>query len=404
MTMFRTVGSRVVAAMAAAVLASCGGGGDGPAPAPAPLATGTLQVALTDAPACGFDEVTVTVERVRVHQSEGANAEDGGWRELTLAQPRKIDLLALQNGVLVDLGQTTLPVGHYTQMRLILAPNVGNTVANYVIPSGGTMQPVAMDTPSAQRSGIKLIHGFTVEANKTTSLVLDFDACHSVVQRGNGSYGLKPVIGIVPMTLTRIAGYVQTGANGVRVTAQKGGVVVKATHPDTNGYFVLGPIDPAKGPYDVVFSGKDLTTAVIAGVAVAPEQTTVLNASADAVPMPASASGTVSGTVGPAGAAATGVVRALQAVGTVPVVQVASVNTHATTGDYGLSLPVAAPRLLAYANPMPTPLVFQPQAANAAKYRLEASATGYTTQLGGEITAVNGTPLTGQNFTLVAAP
>lgn len=400
-------GSVLMATAAAMALVACGGGGDGapPAAAPQPQAFGTLQVALTDAPACGFDEVTVTVERVRVHQSEGASENEMGWRDLTLKAPLKINLLDLQNGALVDLGQTTLPVGQYTQMRLILAPNNGNDAANYVIPSnGGSMQPVAMDTPSAQRSGIKLIHGFTVEANKTTSLVLDFDACHSVVQRGNGSYGLKPVISIMPMTLTRIAGYVQTGVRGVQVTAQKGGVVYKATHPNASGFFVLGPIDPSKGPYDVVFSGKDLTTAVVAGVPVTAEQTTTLNGSADAVPMPSSASGTVSGKVEPAAAAATGVVRAMQAVGAGPVVQVARVNTNTTTGEYSLSLPVEAPRLLTYSSGMVPPLNFQPQGGSAAKYKLEASATGYATQLGTEITAASGTPLTGQNFTLLVAP
>lgn len=406
MTRFQAgTGSVLIATAAAAALVACGGGGE-PAPAtPAPQAFGTLQVALTDAPACGFEAVVVTVERVRVHQSEGAGENDVGWRDLEIptTTDRKIDLLKLQNGELVDLGQATLPVGQYTQMRLILSPNTGPDPANYVIPDGGGAVPVAMDTPSAQRSGIKLIHGFTVEANKTAKLVLDFDACHSIVQRGNGSYGLKPVIGIMPMTLTRIVGYVDTGAQGVRVSAQNGGLVYKATHPNASGYFVLGPIDPSKGPYDVVFSGKDLTTAVIAGVPVVAEQTTTLNGTGNRVPMPSSLSGTVSGTVGPEGAAATGVVRALQSIGST-VVQAGRVSANTTTGEYSLSLPVEAPRFVNYVEPLPSPIIFQDQSASAAKYKLEASATGYTTQTGNEIAVVNGTPLTGQNFTLSVAP
>lgn len=399
--------SALLSIAASAALVACGGGGGVTPTAPAaPAALGTLQVALTDAPACGFDEVNVTVERVRVHQSMGAGENDQGWHDIALANgPQKFDLLALQNGALVDLGQTTLPVGQYTQMRLILSPNgAAGTPANYVLVSGGAMEPVAMDTPSAQRSGIKLIHGFTVEENKTTSLVLDFDACKSIVRRGNGSYGLKPVIGILPMTLTRIVGYVATGANGVKVTAQKDGVVYRATQPNASGQFVLGPVDPTKGQYDIVFAGKDLTTAVIAGVPVTPEQTTTLNGPSDAVPMPASLSGTVGGTVSPTAAAATGSVRALQAVGAVAAVEVAHANTNTTTGAYTLSLPTAPPRLLAYANPLVTPLNFQAQGANAAKYRLQASATGHTTQSGSEITVDSGTPLTGQDFALVPVP
>ncbi len=48
------------------------------------------------------------------------------------------------------------------------------------------------------------------------------------------------------------------------VSAQKDGVVLKATQPDSTGKFVLAPLDPTKSPYDVVISGPALTTSVIA--------------------------------------------------------------------------------------------------------------------------------------------
>lgn len=416
-----TARSTVCGVIGAVALAACGGGGGGtagstmqptgpgappttlPGTPPPGTGNGELRVALTDAPACGYDEVNVTVERVRVHQSSGAAAGDGGWTDIVLNPARKIDLLSLQNGILVDLGQTTLPAGQYTQMRLVLSPNGSGAPANYVVPSSGSMMPVAMATPSAQQSGIKLIHGFTIEAGKTTSLVLDFDACKSIVRRGNGSFGLKPVILVMPMTLTAIAGYVQTGLTDVTVSAQRNGVVLKATQPNASGQFVLAPLDPAKGPYDVVFAGKNLTTSVIAGVPVSAEQTTTLNSSLDAVTLPTSTSGTVTGAVGPAGARDTGAVRALQTVGTVPSVEVAHVNIDPATGEYSLLLPTAAPRLLNYSNPMVTPLNFQVQSGGG-KYRLEASATGYLTQLGSEITVPSGSILPDQNFTLAPAP
>ncbi len=44
---------------------SSGGGGGGGATAQ----PGTLGVSLTDAPACGFDAVNVTVSKVRIHQT-----------------------------------------------------------------------------------------------------------------------------------------------------------------------------------------------------------------------------------------------------------------------------------------------------------------------------------------------
>ena len=36
---------------------------------------------------------------------------------------QRIDLLDLTNGVLAELGQTPLPAGQYTQVRLVLRPN-----------------------------------------------------------------------------------------------------------------------------------------------------------------------------------------------------------------------------------------------------------------------------------------
>ncbi len=376
------------------------GGGGGAGGAGSASGSGTLRVALTDAPACGYEHVYVTVDRVRVHMSSSASDSDGGWSEVVVNPAQRIDLLGLTNGVLVELGQAPLPAGQYTQVRLVLRPNGGGMPANAVVPQGRS--EVALDTPSATQSGLKLVHGFTVQPNTMVDLVLDFDACRSIVKRGNsGKYNLKPVISVIPRTLTGIAGYVQTGLTGVTVSAQKNGVVLKATQPNASGQFVLAPLDPMKGPYDVVFTGENLTTSVIAGVPVVAEQTTTLNSSLNPVTMPTSTSGIVTGSVGPAGARDSGAVRALQTVGTVPVVEVAQVNVDPATGDYSLFLPTAAPRLLAYSNPMVTPLYFAAQLANAGKYRLESSATGYQTQLGAEITVTFGAILMGQNFTLV---
>src|SRR6185503_5966153 len=99
---------------AAVALAACGGGGG----ASEPGGTGTMRVALTDAPACGYDAVNVTIERVRVHQSSSAGDHDTGWSDLVVSPRRRVNLLALTNGVLEELGEMPLPSGRYTQMRL----------------------------------------------------------------------------------------------------------------------------------------------------------------------------------------------------------------------------------------------------------------------------------------------
>src|SRR5688572_12091087 len=141
----KTILKRWMVVAAAAALAACGGGGGGS------TSTGTMRLAITDAPACGYDSVFVTVEKVRVHQAQGAAEGDAGWSELALSPPRRVDLLTLTNGVLSELGQMTLPAGKYTQLRLVLAANGGaNPMANAVIPTGGTEQP--LKTPSGQQS------------------------------------------------------------------------------------------------------------------------------------------------------------------------------------------------------------------------------------------------------------
>jgi len=112
-----------------ALLSACGGSGSD---------TGTLRLALTDAPACGFDTVFVTIEKVRVHKSGSANEGDDGWSEVALTPAKRVDLLSLTNGALAELGQTLLPAGKYTQMRFVLAANgAANPLANAVKPTGG---------------------------------------------------------------------------------------------------------------------------------------------------------------------------------------------------------------------------------------------------------------------------
>src|SRR5206468_10684987 len=124
------------------------------------------------------------------------------------------------------LGETPLPAGHYTQLRLVLVPNSGSSpLANSVVLSGTTTE-IALDTPSGIQSGIKLIHQFTVDSGQRVDLLLDFDACKSVLQTGNGTYKLKPVIKVIPTELNGINGFVDKTLPNVVVTAQQNGQIV----------------------------------------------------------------------------------------------------------------------------------------------------------------------------------
>ena len=346
---FRRPAAVASAIAAAALLAACGsGGGGGEADA------GTLRLALTDTPACGYDAVFVTIQKVRVHQSGSAGESDAGWSEVVLQPAKRVDLLSLQNGVLAELGQTPLPAGKYTQLRLVLAANDATTpMANSVIPTGGTETPLT--TPSAFQTGLKLNVNIDVEANKLADFVLDFDACRSVVKRGNsGAYNLKPVMSVTPRIFTAVIGFVHTALAGgtTSVSAQQAGVPIKSTTPDATGKFILGPIPD--GTYDVVVSAAGRVTATVTGVIASSTANTTLNDATVPIDPPVSVMHTASGTV-----TITPVVSPIDAVVVArkiytggPTVQVAGGPVDGDTGGFSYVLPSAAPVKSAFVTPL----------------------------------------------------
>jgi len=371
----------LLAVAASVALVACGGGGDsGIAPAPA---AGTLRVALTDAPNCrvGNDDlakVFVTVERVRVHQSSDAEPSAGGWTDLAISPAKKINLLDLTNGRLEELGTTPIPAGNYTQVRLVLRANQGATPANSLVLAGQTAE-IPLRTPSAAQSGLKIIRPFTVQPSTLVDLVIDFDACRSVVAlgKGNGGYLLKPTLTADLRTVAGIVGSIDPALTNVVVSAQKNGSVVRTTIPSSTGQFVLAYLDVANSPYDVVITSPARGTSVVPAVPVSTAAVTPLGT----VPLPdagAPASRTASGTLGPTLAREAGLVRALQVVGAVPKVEVATVNVDGLSGDYALTLPTAVPLLAPFSTTLP--LAFAAAPSPEPVYTLEARATGYITQ------------------------
>ena len=363
-----------VACVGVTVVASCGGSGSDP---------GSLRLALTDAPACGYAQVNVTVQKVRVHQSSSAGENEAGWAEIVIPQPQRIDLLALNNGVLAELGQTSLAPGRYAQLRLVLAPN-GNSApfANSVVPIGGS--EVALDTPSGSQSGLKLNIGIEVASNQRADAVLDFDACLSIVKRGgSGRYNLKPVMSVLPRSETglRVEGFVTSGfaSGGASVSAQKDGVIVRATHPGANGRFVLFPV-PA-GTYDLVVNVSGFATATITGVPSVNNGLTAVNVEAGAIGgpaavVPSSAMTAVTGTVATGAAPIEALVQARKAYTGGPTVVVAISSADGDSGAYSLSLPRAAPVRAAYADAAAS-ITFA-AGAPADIYELSATAVGVT--------------------------
>jgi hypothetical protein len=418
--------------MVTVFIAGCGSGsGDTVQP-------GVLGVALTDAPACGYDEVNVTVSRLRIHQSDTANENGGGWTDITLNPPRKINLLNLNdptqpNFALENLGETSLAAGHYTQLRLVLVPNSngnGLPLANSLVLSNAPGTEIELETPSGIQSGIKLIHQFDVGSGQRVDLLLDFDACKSIVQTSNGTYKLKPVIKIIPYVLNGIEGFIDTAlfanqsntnnnVNHVVVTAQVNGEVVRATVPNSNvtpnpnkGKFWLARLTPGV-QYDVVITADGRATTVMTGVPVPTARSiTTIATAGTPITLPVSASQNVTGTVtlNPADDDGTVVVAAKQTLNGGPTVTVKSrvgmvLTNAAPVGDYdyNLPLPIARPWVGSYATPLPVLFTEQPVLVGGA-YSVYGSAETPTTVYATQTPLPSSVSITGgsatQDFTL----
>lgn len=220
--------------------------------------TGTLSLSLSDATTAEYKAVYVTIKEVQVHTDE-----DGGWQRV--ASPNKTyNLLELVNGVREQLGITELEAAHYTQMRLIIGKTSDDTInilseshlyGNYIIDNTDTYYELKI--PSGFQTGVKIVGGFDINTDETTELILDFDACRSVVQAGtSGKWLLKSTIKIASLEdFSIINGTVtddsDTGIEGALVSAQifNGGttetkdddelIIQAATVTDSNGEYKL---------------------------------------------------------------------------------------------------------------------------------------------------------------------
>jgi len=146
--------------------------------------TATFNLRMTDATG-PFTAVNVDIQSVEVKT-------DNGGTILLNVSSGIYNLLDFTNGVDTLLATGVIPVSTVSQVRLILGPN------NTVVVNG---QTYPLQTPSAQQSGLKLQVHAPLQANVTYNMLLDFDANRSIVQTGNGSYILKPVIRVVATPL-----------------------------------------------------------------------------------------------------------------------------------------------------------------------------------------------------------
>lgn len=208
--------------------------------------TARLEVRLTDSPG-DFEEVNIDIQEVQVNSSEG----NSGWQSLDI-KAGVYNILELTNGLDTLLGSIELPAGKISQIRLVLGNE--NTVK-----IDGTTYPIS--TPSAQQSGLKLNLNATLTEGITYRILLDFDAARSVVERGNNTYSLKPVIrAIEEATSGAIAGTVTPVDASPAVYAIVGADTVGTAFADDAGKFLIKGLDA--GTYTVSIVPKEGYTGV----------------------------------------------------------------------------------------------------------------------------------------------
>lgn len=376
------------------LLVSCGGGGEGGGTASS--GTGMLSVSLTDSSGCGFDNVFVTIRKIRVHKSSSVNDNDGGWVDITpQSAPLKVDLLTLQNGVTTGLGVSPLPAGHYTQVRLYLEKNTGAKLNNYVVVGGVSH---AIFVPSGFQTGIKIIHEFDITDGQTEDLILDFDPCRSIVKAGNGTYHLKPVITAVLMKIAgSIAGAVSELSSDAVVKAEINGFVFKQTKIKPDGSFILGPLPDSNtvkvlypqdinGTYDVVVVSKMTNTAVTTDVPVTAGHQTVISTTTHPTPITLSPVGILDGNMNPTSADA----RVRQTVNGKPY-QIARDSSDPVDGSFGFILSVSPPVFGQYSTTLP--LSYQPDNPAAANYTVDTPNDGLYNVSSQPVTVSSSTPV-----------
>ena len=160
-----------IAAIAALVLAI--GCSDGPS---SPSGAGNLRLMLTDAPA-GVDQVNVYFTSV------DAKPVGGSMERLTLQlATNPVDLLTLDDKV-IGFAVGEVSPGDYEFIHINIDQDRSFLVENGVRKT--------LRVPSQE---IKVVGGFAIEDDHTTTLTLDFDADASLNKLGNGDWILRPVV------------------------------------------------------------------------------------------------------------------------------------------------------------------------------------------------------------------
>ena len=188
-------------------------------------ATYAYKVRMTDAPG-PYEKVNIDLQAVEVIGSNG--------QTITLNTTAGIyNLLDLSNGLSTIIATSTPGNVRASQIRLILGSN--NTIK-----VNGIVYP--LDTPSAEQSGLKINVSQTLVENVENEILIDFDANSSIVETGNGTYKLKPVLRTIDVaTVGSIKGTITPVGTIATVTATSSTNLIYSSNVNALGQFqILG--------------------------------------------------------------------------------------------------------------------------------------------------------------------
>lgn len=249
----------------------------------------TVTILLTDAPADYIATAEVDIGRVELIPSD-----EGEGGPVLLSEDGTdgfVNLLDFQEAATMQLAQTDIEPGSFTQLRLIVEAARVSLVEGYTFRDGSTEKDLFV--PSGAQTGIKLnLHdedeteAFEIFPGETV-LVLDFDVTQSFVLRGNfetpaGVHGVNftPAIRVTARDVAAsISGVVSSADEGVDVE----GLTVRATpldEGDVAGYQteVGTALTAEDGSYTIFFlvpGDYEVTVDLDEGLASEPESRTV---------------------------------------------------------------------------------------------------------------------------------
>lgn len=204
--------------------------------------TANINVKMVDAPG-DYLNVFVNVQAIEV-------IVDGSPMEFEVEEPGQYDLLELTGGNFASLLSEEIPAGKLSQIRLILGEEGNEAVLK------GETDPVALETPSAQQTGLKLNVNYDLQPGVTYDFILDFNVGESVVKLGAAQgYILKPVIRVTTEAESGAISGLVSPAVAASVTAADGETEVVANTNAETGEFLLYGVP--EGTYTVVVESAE---------------------------------------------------------------------------------------------------------------------------------------------------